>query len=126
MPDRLLEAHHSWQLLDYAYHGAAWFARPVSRVGQGLVILGPKLKVEYSPVPITPERLNQWRKDAEVIWGRMWWNDGPRLWHNWKACSDKHLHYGKRCVFFEACHDLCGDEARFPALYRSIEEKATL
>ena len=120
LPDRLLEAHHSWQLLDYAWHGQAHFQRVVHRVGQGLLILGPKLKVEYSPVTVTKERLDQWRLDAETIWAMM--GDGF-MWHNWKACSDKHLHYGQRCPFYEGCHDLYGDESQFPGLYRPMKEK---
>lgn len=118
LPDRLLEAHHSWQLLDYAYHGARAFGKPVARVGQGLVILGPKVKVEYSPVAVTPERLNQWVRDATRIWGEM--EVGP-VWHNWQACSDKHLFYGTRCPMFEGCHTYFGDESLFPALYRLID-----
>ena len=125
LPDRLLEAHHSWQLLDYAYHAQALFSRPVSRVGQGLIILGPKTKVEYSPVPVTQERLDQWRRDAEVIWELMRAQSGGdmilSLWHNWAACSDKHLHFGKRCQFFEACHTFMGNEGLFSALYRKVE-----
>ena len=26
------------------------------------------------------------------------------MWHNWEACTDKHLHFGKDCVFLDHCH----------------------
>lgn len=129
LPDRLLEAHHSWQLLDYAWHGQRHFQVPVSRVGHGLVILGPTRKIEYSPVTVTQERLAQWHRDAECIWQMIWIHARapgsqflPELspWHNWKACTDKHLHYGKQCQFFEACHTYFDNERLFPALYRPV------
>ena len=90
------------------------------------------------PLTLTPARLAQWHRDAIVIWGQMAQMD-PRvpsvvrlaerpsvarsapLWHNWEACTDRHLHYGKECQFMSACHELCGDEALFGGIYRRIE-----
>ena len=128
LPETQQEALHQWQLLDYAWHAQEWFGKMVSRIGWGLAILAPKLKVEFIPVPVTPERLEQWAEDAKPIWEMMAAQDGdgPMLlprWHNWTACSDKHLHYGKRCVFFEACHIYLDNEALFPGLYQPVKDK---
>ncbi len=125
LPETKQEVLHQWQLLDYAWHAQKWFGKLVTRVGWGLVILSPKLKVEFIPVPVTPERLTQWLKDAMTIWFQI---DDEAVgetarWHNWTACSDKHLHYGKRCVFFEACHTYLDNEALFPGLYQPIKDK---
>ena len=133
LPETQQEALHQWQLLDYAWHAQQWYQKPVGRVGHGVVILSPKLKVEFIPVPITPERLTQWHRDAEAIWGLMYVQGLPMAqekgwirsekWHNWTACSDKHLHYGRRCVFFEACHTFMDREELFPGLYQPVEGK---
>lgn len=128
---------HSWQLLDYAYHVTQWAtlrsglpALPdrapsgapwvVSHAAHGLVVLGPKLMAQAIPITITPERLAQWRGQADRVWQAMWEcerQDGPALM-NWEACSDRHLHYGKECQFVPACHLLCGNEERFLGVYQ--------
>ena len=129
---------HSWQLLDYSWHveqwahdgrftvGQALLAFLVRHAAHGLVILGPKLMAQAIPVTLTPERLNQWRRDATNIWGQMWEMD-PRNsratclpWHNWEACSDRHLHYGKECQFVPACHLLNGNEEQFSGVYQKV------
>ena len=117
--DRARAVLHSWQLLDYAWHVQEWFKRPVSWAGYGEVILAPKARVEFLPVKLSPERLTQWRKDAEIIWAEMRWTDdsGYPPWHNWEACSDRHLHFGKECVYMPACHELNGNESLFSGVY---------
>ena len=113
--DTIREAAHAWQLHDYAWHAQQWFGKPVTRAGHGLVVLGPKLLAKPILITITPERLIQWRSQAELVWRKMY--EGP--WHeNWVACSDKHLHYGKECIFVPACHSLCGNETLFGGVYK--------
>lgn len=144
IPDKAREVAHQWQLLDYAWHAQQWFQMSVARVGHGRLTLGPKMRVDFQSVAVTQERLDQWQQDAQVIWHRMSTADSydtgraqdvakrrvavptrapsSAPWHNWEACSDRHLHYGKECVFFAACHELCGDETRFGGCYRPMEE----
>ena len=139
---------HAWQLLDYASHTQFWARAgqfepligrtgPVRHAAYGLVILGPKLMAQALPLTLTPARLAQWHQDALVIWGQMAQMD-PRVpsvvrlaerpsvassapvWHNWEACTDRHLHFGKECQFLPACHELNGEEAQFGGLYRPI------
>ena len=98
-------------------------------VGQGIVVLGPSPGVLWAPVTISPERLDQWHRDAERVWLRMSVHAGFGYkdeetgstwmpWRNWEACTDKHLHFGKECVFVPACHQLNGQESRFTAVYK--------
>lgn len=134
---------HSWQLLDYSWHVRQWANQPgrgylptlpdrapsgapwtVRHAAHGLVILGPKLMAQAIPITLTPERLTQWHIQAISVWRQMWWEqfgEAPSLM-NWEACSDRHLHYGKECVFMPACHDLCGNESLFSGVYRRREK----
>ena len=120
-------ALHSWQLLDYAWHAREWFGKPVGAVGQGIVVLGPSPGVLWAPVTVSPERLDQWHWDAQEVWALMdrshmdLRSSARSLWRNWEACTDKHLHFGKECVFVPACHQLNGDESRFSAVYKRKE-----
>ena len=129
-------ALHAWQLLDYSWHAGQWANRrgvlptlpdrapsgapwAVHYAAHGLVVLGPKLLAQAIPVTLTSERLVQWRRDADVIWYRMWRHQQTGFtWHNWEACSDRHLHYGKECVMVPACHLLNGNEERFLGVYQ--------
>lgn len=114
---------HSWQLLDYGWHAQEWFKLPVALVGTGEIILTPKAQFLPVPVVVTPARLAQWREDAKIIWTEMRWTDdsGYPPWHNWMACTDRHLFYGKECEFMSACHDLSGDESLFSGVYKVRE-----
>lgn len=131
---------HSWQLLDYSWHAEQWSRmgrfgadfqdKSVRHAAHGLVIMGPKLMAQAIPVTLTPERLTQWHRDALVIWGQMAAMDpmvrlaerptvaSSAPWHNWEACSDRHLHYGKECQFVPACHLLHGNEERYLGVYQ--------
>lgn len=124
LPEKGREVLHSWQLLDYAWHAQQWFQRPVTAAGQGLVVLGPgKPKAHFLPVTLSPERLTQWRKDAMTIWTAMFSQSAEGyqpMWHNWTACTDRHLHYGKECEFMPACHIYNDNEALFPGLYERV------
>ena len=117
-------------LPDQAPSGVPWAVR---HAAHGLVILGPKLMAQAVPVTITPDRLAQWHRDATRIWALMWQMDpvnpvgrlaegaalpGSAPWHNWEACSDRHLHYGKECVFVPLCHHLCGNEELASGVYQ--------
>ena len=64
------------------------------------MVLGPSPGVLWAPTMVNPERLDQWRKDAEAVWERMQYAQ-PK---NWEACTDKHLHFGKDCQFLAFCH----------------------
>ena len=111
---------HQWQLLDYAWHVQEWFQRPVSRAGWGLIVLAPSTKARLLPVKLEPGRLDQWRRDADQIWFQMSGDDhnAQARWHNWEACSDRHLHFGRECIYIPACHELLGDESLFSGLYK--------
>jgi len=115
---------HQWQLLDYAWHVQEWERqgyfggmvppRAVVRAGWGLVILAPTAKVRCIPVALTPERLQQWRRQAEIVWAKMASGDE---WMNMEACTDRLLHFGQECAFLPACHELNGDENLYGGLY---------
>ena len=133
LDEKKQEVCHSWQLLDYSWHAERrWFRVPVRRALHGLVALGPgKPKVWLLPVRVSegldgkydPARLDQWRRDAERIWYRMWDHSqmteaSPKPWHNWKACTDRHLHYGKACELWDSCHVYYDEERLFEATLR--------
>ena len=109
---------HSWQLLDYGWHAQEWFGKPVTLVGTGEIILTPKAQFLPVPVVVIPARLAQWRMDAEQIWHMM---ATIPDWHNWEACTDRHLFYGKECEFVPGCHQLSGDETLFSGVYKVRE-----
>ena len=120
---RLAEYDHSWQLLDYAYHVQEHFGEPVVAARFHLIILSPRAQAIIHSIPLSPERLAQWHRSAEQVWLLMHRIEHGLLqpWMNLQACTNRGLHYGKRCGFYEACHDLEGDETRFSALY-DVEE----
>ena len=120
---------HNWQILDYGWHAQEWFGKPVTLVGTGEIILTPKQQFLPVPVVVTPARLAQWQHDAKGIWKQMtmqaeewldecFGNPISPLWHNWEACTDRHLFYGKECPFVTACHELSGDESLFGGVYK--------
>jgi PD-(D/E)XK nuclease superfamily protein len=115
--DRLNEFHHSWQLLDYAYHAQDYYQRQVESVSPVLVILGPRAMVRMQPVTISQERLKQWHDQAQTVW---WAMATGITWMNMEACDDRHLFFGKSCPFKGGCHDLAGDESLFHSLYERI------
>jgi len=123
-PEKARSVLHQWQLLDYGWHAQEWYQLPVTRVGHGLVILGPKLTVKFLPVEVSPARLRQWRIDALRIW-RLMREHEMSPWHNWEACTDRHLHYGRECKFMSACHELNGEESQFGGRYRSLQVEGT-
>ena len=119
--EALRSVTHSWQLLDYAWHVQQWAGARVTQAGHGLVVLGPgKPKVHWPTVQLTPERLEQWRHQAAVVWKRMWRQESGLDPHpmNFEACSDRHLHFGKECLFVPGCHQLCGNQSLYPSLYK--------
>ena len=117
--EKMRSVLHQWQLLDYSWHVQTWFpGRHVLRAGHGLVVLAPSAKVRFLPVQVEPGRLDTWRKEADTIWRTMHAHDsGASIWHNWEACSDRHLHFGRECLYFPACHELLGDESLFSGIY---------
>ena len=119
--EALRSVTHSWQLLDYAWHVQQWAGHPVTQAGHGLVVLGPgKPKVHWPTVQLTPERLEQWRAQAAVVWQQMWWQETGKAPTpmNFEACSDRHLHFGKECFLLPGCHQLCGNQTLYSSLYR--------
>ena len=117
--ERLDAFLHSWQLLDYAYFTQEHFQRPVVEVSPVLVILGPKAMVQMQPVHLEPERIQQWKQQADVVWALM---SSGKPWMNLEACDDKHLHFGKKCPMYQGCHLLYGNETLFSSIYRVVEE----
>src|SRR5439155_9041977 len=113
---------HQWQLLDYAWHVQAHFKLPVTLAGWGLVVLGPKAQVRFLPVRLSPERLAQWRTQALRVWEMM----NQPAWMNFEACTDRHLHFGRDCVFMPACHSLNGQEELFEGLYKRKDTNGVL
>lgn len=123
LPEKGRAVLHSWQLLDYAWHAEQWFQKSVTTAGHGLVVLGPgKPKAHFLPVTLSRERLDQWRRDARMVWSEMAYGAmfPEDEWHNWAACTDRHLHYGKECQFMAACHTYNDNEALFPGLYERV------
>lgn len=120
VPDRLDEYMHSWQLLDYAYHCQEYYQRPVTQVSPVLVILGPRPMVKMQPIRVSNERLQQWKRSADVVWTLM---ASGQTWMNLEACSNKGHFYGKTCPMFQGCHDLLGDETLFSGIYSPVEAK---
>ena len=127
LAERQQSVAHNWQILDYGWHAQKWFGKPVTLVGTGEIILSPKAQFLPVPVVVTPARLAQWHKDAETIWHLMSLHAtgdtelAPPPWHNWEACTDRHLFYGKSCPMYEGCHKLFGDERLFSGVYKEKE-----
>ena len=118
--EALRSVMHSWQLLDYSWHVQQWTGTTVTQAGHGLVVLGPgKPKVHWPTVRITPERLTQWHAQARRIWSMMWHDEHMGLARmNFEACSDRHMHFGRECLFLPACHQLNGNQNLFSSLYK--------
>ena len=118
--EALRSGMHSWQLLDYSWHVQQWTGTTVTQAGHGLVVLGPgKPKVHWPTVRITPERLTQWHAQARRIWSMMWHDEHMGLARmNFEACSDRHMHFGRECLFLPACHQLNGNQNLFSSLYK--------
>lgn len=114
--DRKQETATSWQLMDYASRVEAERGECPIAIQHYLVVGSPTTLAEVSRHDINMERVLQWRQDAAQVWLDM---EGPMHYRNYKACLNKGLHYGRRCSFYEACHEpaILGDEGKMGGLY---------
>jgi len=115
---RLAEYDHAWQIRDYAYHVSLYLAEPITETRYQLLVLGPRKQVVLHKVALTAEALTQWYQSAQAVWAAMAAVEaGEPPWQNLTACTNKGLHFGRRCWLHDFCHLCEGDAGRAESLY---------
>ena len=100
----------------------------MTEIRQHLVVCSPVARSVVETVAITPERLIQWTRSAEVVWVRMAEDEylasrshKEAYPMNWTSCWDFTRNEDGAppgCPFFDGCHRLLGDTEKFSTLYR--------
>lgn len=127
---RLAEYESSWQFAHYAWAAGERYGEPVNKVAAHLIVLTPRPKAYIHVVEFTPERLDMWLRDASIVWLDMaedeliMENSETNLYRrNWNYCQ----RYGSqhRCMYYQLCHELAGDESRAELFYDRIESEGS-
>jgi hypothetical protein len=108
---RLREYDTNWQLLQNCWLARQCLGEPVTLRTVLFLVLTPKAKLYEYAIPVSSGQLDHWHETAERVAAAM--QEPPYM--NTTAC----LRYGA-CEFYDACHALHGDEARFDTLYHRL------
>ena len=126
---QIRDTETSWQLFDYARRASLKYNRWVTEIRQHLVVCSPVARSVIETVAITPERLIQWTRSAEEVWGRMYDDELGAGWDwaypmNWTSCWDFTRNEDGAppgCPYFDGCHRLLGDTTKFATIYQRRE-----
>lgn len=123
LPRRLQEYDTSHQLWHYAWQAQETYQEKVAWVRVQLVVGSPKTYSKLFPIRVTEARMRFWLSGAEWAWQQMEAEergDFPPL-PRFPSCHGK---FG-RCVYYDACHVLDGDETLIANTYDRVEPRET-
>lgn len=123
LPYRIMDFDPSWQLLQNAWGVRQAYGETPKWARAVLIVLSPRVFVHIHAIKITDARLDDFGRTAVWHWedmetDRIGFERGQLPPMNTRSCWA----YGRKCDFYDYCHEFNGDAEAAKTLYQPKED----